>query len=228
MERKNEFNLKDSLQQWQYGLRAERSFTEENIAELQSHLLDNMDELKEKELPEEEAFLLAKYRLGAAPELAGDFRKINKGMIWKERICLMVLGFTGFLFFNTFMLTVSYWYLFMVVDMGFLPNELIWGDAIIKTASVLLLLGIGTLIFKNYNAKITLVKSVIISVVAYVIVALIHAASIPIVTSVVRVEAFGQIAISGKIFSMVLGACLLLSGVIAAFQIKKEKRRQVA
>ncbi|KZL90305.1 permease prefix domain 1-containing protein [Clostridium magnum] len=71
------FRLKDSIEIWKQKLSNSNSFTNSDIEELESHLLDEIEILKEKELTEEEAFYVASSRLGSVELLSSEFTKIN-------------------------------------------------------------------------------------------------------------------------------------------------------
>jgi hypothetical protein len=55
-----------------------------DIDELEDHLREEIASLKQKELSEEEAFLIAVRRMGNPPSLSKEFRKINPHDLWKK------------------------------------------------------------------------------------------------------------------------------------------------
>lgn len=69
MERTAEFNLNHSISSWRNRLWASGNYSQEDLDELASHLVDEMDGLREKGLIEEEQFLLATHRLGSTSTL---------------------------------------------------------------------------------------------------------------------------------------------------------------
>ena len=77
MEYRTEFNLEKSIDQWRSTLITTANFTEDNIAELESHLLDEIQDLGVLGLSESESFLVAKKRLGRTDEISSEFNKIN-------------------------------------------------------------------------------------------------------------------------------------------------------
>lgn len=77
MEGRNEFKLTDSLKNWKRSLSRNRSMTSDNIQELESHLLDEIDNLVSKDMSEEEAFLLATKQIGTKEFLASEFAKLD-------------------------------------------------------------------------------------------------------------------------------------------------------
>jgi len=93
------FDLKVQLEKWRLQLASNEAYQESDIDELETHLMEEVDNLKTKDLSEEEAFLLASNRVGSTDTLNQEFKKINSKYIWKKRI-LWFLG--GYLFFTIF------------------------------------------------------------------------------------------------------------------------------
>jgi hypothetical protein len=87
------FQLKDSIENWKQKLSNSNSFTSSDIEELESHLLEEVDLLKEKELTEEEAFYVASSRLGSVELLSSEFTKINTNSIYLKRIAWFLGGY---------------------------------------------------------------------------------------------------------------------------------------
>jgi hypothetical protein len=67
----------------------------EDFDELESHLLDDMEQLGGSGLSPAEAFLVASHRIGTAPELAAEYGKVNGGLAWASRIFWMLTGFAA-------------------------------------------------------------------------------------------------------------------------------------
>jgi len=99
MESTSKFNLEKSIAQWKSTLYQNDSLTEDAIAELESHLLDETDELYAKGLNEEEAFFIARKRLGETDLLVSEFEKLDDNLLSFNRIRFLFIGilFTCFL-----------------------------------------------------------------------------------------------------------------------------------
>lgn len=69
------FNLNKAIQNWKRELRRNPAFEDGDIAELESHLRDEVDRLQEKDCSEEEAFRQAVQDLGKAERIAGELYK---------------------------------------------------------------------------------------------------------------------------------------------------------
>jgi len=87
------FRLKDSIDNWKQKLSNSNSFTNSDIEELESHLLEEIDILKKKELTEEEAFYIASSRLGSVELLSSEFSKINTKSIYLKRVAWLLGGY---------------------------------------------------------------------------------------------------------------------------------------
>jgi len=87
-----EFELQKQIENWVRRLKSEPSFTESDIEELKSHLLDLIDQLREKGLDDEEAFLVASKRMGTIPDLESDFREANNPILQIRRSALILAG----------------------------------------------------------------------------------------------------------------------------------------
>lgn len=91
------FDLKEQIKKWCSLLEVDESYKKTDVEELESHVLEEIEQLKAKGLNEEEGFWVATHRIGKAEDLNLEFKKINSNFIWKKRL-LLFLG--GFLFFT--------------------------------------------------------------------------------------------------------------------------------
>lgn len=101
------FRLKDSIEMWKQKLSNSNSFTNSDIEELESHLLDEIEILKEKELTEEEAFYVASSRLGSVELLSSEFTKINAKSIYFKRVVWLLGGYILISFIQQLITTFS-------------------------------------------------------------------------------------------------------------------------
>lgn len=88
------FNLDDQLSKWRKQLLGGNVYSPSDIEELESHVLDSMDDLMEnKELTQEEAFWVAIHRIGNVDSLNGEFGKTNGWLLWRRRIIWLLAGY---------------------------------------------------------------------------------------------------------------------------------------
>lgn len=89
------FDLERAIHDWkQRGQRAE-SVTRADIDELEEHLRESIAGLVNKDLTEEEAFLVASIRLDEHAALGEEFGKVNSVTVWSRRVLWMVFGYVG-------------------------------------------------------------------------------------------------------------------------------------
>lgn len=107
MEHRTKFNLNKSIKNWKSELNRNSNMTRDNIEELESHLLDELDKLKEIGLIEKEALILAKNRIGCTENLGKEYSKINKGLYFRNKITNYLKGILIFFTFVAFSKTIT-------------------------------------------------------------------------------------------------------------------------
>ncbi|MEN6349546.1 MAG: permease prefix domain 1-containing protein [Syntrophomonas sp.] len=78
------FDLETQIRSWSDHLRARGNLAENDINELESHLRDEIDDLKEAGLATDEAFLISVKRLGNVDAIAHEFAKVNTEKLWRQ------------------------------------------------------------------------------------------------------------------------------------------------
>jgi hypothetical protein len=96
------FDLNKRISDWKQSLSCYESFTKGNIEELESHLFDQITELKEAGLNDEEAYWVAQKRIGTIESLNSEYTKINNLNILKKKIYWMLTGIAGMLMYVFF------------------------------------------------------------------------------------------------------------------------------
>lgn len=113
---------------------------------METHLLEEVDNLKNKELTEEEAFLVATNRIGAVPTLNEEFNKVNLKTIWKKRMFWLLGGYLLFNVAHILAVLSSQLFFLLGANSGLEISSLIRLDAILK---ILLISGLFYFIFSN-------------------------------------------------------------------------------
>ena len=85
------FQLEPAISRWRAELNASGSIGNTDLAELETHLRDSFEELRTHALVDDEAFLLARRRLGGA-EIVEEFSKVDPDAVWAGRAKWMILG----------------------------------------------------------------------------------------------------------------------------------------
>ncbi len=86
------YNLTTEIAAWRKTILETESCTESDINELESHLNEEIDQLKTQSLTEEEAFLVAACRIGKPAEIAAEYTKVNRTMMFKKHILWACTG----------------------------------------------------------------------------------------------------------------------------------------
>lgn len=78
------FDIESEIRKWRDLLRTGTSLGAGDIEELESHLRDSVDDLSERGISREEAFLVSIRRLGATDTLADEFAKLSTERVWRQ------------------------------------------------------------------------------------------------------------------------------------------------
>lgn len=106
MENPSSFELDGAIARWREDLAQFPHFRPENAEELETHLRDSIRQLRQGGLSDEEAFLIARSRVGKPERIEAEFAKVNRNPSNKIAHCLVFLFFcTGcFFLWGTLML----------------------------------------------------------------------------------------------------------------------------
>ena len=77
------FDLEHNVKSWGDYLRS-KGLSETDVVELESHLLDQIDDLVNSGLSQEEAFIISVKRLGNVNMISEEYSKINTENLWKH------------------------------------------------------------------------------------------------------------------------------------------------
>lgn len=91
-------DLSQKISNWRIQILQKGILEESDINELEVHIREQIEQLKDSELSEDEAFLVAIHRLGDPELLSSEYKKINGAYIWRRKIFLMIFGYIGVLF----------------------------------------------------------------------------------------------------------------------------------
>ena len=93
------FQFDQAMAAWRSATSGAAQMHASHLDELETHLRDTYAELREIGLPEEEAFHLARRRLGDT-ELAAEFAKVHPDALWRERGKWMLCGLLRYQLFR--------------------------------------------------------------------------------------------------------------------------------
>ena len=91
------FDLNEEIAEWRSNLAGSEALDASAVNELESHLREEIESLTSENLSDEEAFWLARRRLGGAGALAAEFAKINRSALVKNRLFWMAAGVLAYM-----------------------------------------------------------------------------------------------------------------------------------
>ncbi|MCC6232992.1 MAG: hypothetical protein IT580_10130 [Verrucomicrobiales bacterium] len=95
MDSTTRFDLNTALQEWRRELESMTAIDAAARRELEAHLRDSVGSLEGVGLSTEEAFLIARKRVGTPAALETEFRRMNPERVWIDRAVWMVVGVMG-------------------------------------------------------------------------------------------------------------------------------------
>jgi hypothetical protein len=101
------FDLNEQIIKWRSNLAQSQTLGNSDIDELESHLREEIENLKASNLSDEEAFLIATHRLGSTDSLAVEYEKINRGIKFRNKLSWIATGVLGYFLAHYLIGTVS-------------------------------------------------------------------------------------------------------------------------
>jgi hypothetical protein len=92
METQTRFDLNAAIDNWRAELAAQSDLTTDMRRELETHLQDSITGLRQRGLSEEEAFWVARKRVGNPGQLGEECLKADPAAVWRERVFWMTLA----------------------------------------------------------------------------------------------------------------------------------------
>ncbi len=148
MQSKTQFNTEQEIGQWKEALQASGNIDQESLMELESHLLEEIDNLQHKGLSDAEVFLIAQNRIGSCETIGKAYKRSGRFDFGKNSLLAQ-----AFLFLFTFYsLSKTATYLAGDISITWLAGD---GNSFVAIHSILQVLMAGTvyLIYKKTNRK---------------------------------------------------------------------------
>lgn len=163
MNNQSQINLDRAIEQWREGLAQSPALRNENLDELESHLRDSIAMLQTRGLDASEAFLIATRRIGKEQLLEGEFRKINRNVVWLDRVLWILIAFQGWMLISTVCIVASVFFAGVIHQINYLlpqfdmkrlsddsiQNAMLWAQYISPALSTVVVLLLGARLFSE-------------------------------------------------------------------------------
>ena len=234
------FELNQEIEKWQAHLQQTKSLRDEDVQEIKSHLVDSVIDLTENGLSQEEAFFVAKHRMGDLNVLNTEYAKVNTGHIWRRRFMWLITGYFLFGSLPIIMQIVSQFIHNFNVEQLLHPTTILWGPRYSAPYSTfvvtLLVVGLGMyFLMREKDSSINELfafqsrnKLMIGIITAYVTLILFQVLGWRFMDN--NLETFGNAAQSGALFEVMweLSLILILAVLIVPNWWKSKPRLQTA
>ncbi len=160
MENRIEFKLEKALNKWRVDLKKSLQFTEGNLLELESHILDEIERLQTLGLTGEEAFVLALHQMGSNKELITEFGKVNKKLNFINRMAPYLQGMVLYAIFALFIRITSHNYSVIAQYFDFKDSTVLYMFLTFLGFVSLGIIGTFYTIYKSSNSRYKKIFSV--------------------------------------------------------------------
>ena len=113
------FSLNSEINKWREVLLEKQTCKTSDLDELESHLRDEIDQLKLSGLSEQEAFLVGTHRLGDTETLADEFAKVNESLRLRKKLFFAGCVLFAYIFASYAAGTLSKIFLLLTTLLGF-------------------------------------------------------------------------------------------------------------
>jgi hypothetical protein len=112
------FDLSKEITKWRKTLSEKQMCYISDLDELESHLKDEIDQLKSHGLSEQEAFLVGTHRLGKPDALADEFAKVNESLWLRTKCFWGIYALFAYITANYAAETLSKTFLLLATSLG--------------------------------------------------------------------------------------------------------------
>ena len=228
MENRTKFNLKENIEIWKSELSQNSNMTLDNITELESHLLDEIDELEQLGLNTEESLLIAKNRIGNTKELTAEFGKVNKNIYFRNKVIPYLKGILLFMAFITITNLLANLSLIIATNIGIDSENLNYVSIGILIFSSLILSILAynkyqntNLNFKKFTNIPTLISVVLVSKILTFL-------SLPLITRSIGISDYGSLLINLNVYNLLFGLFILTISFVVFYVSKKEHKVKIS
>lgn len=228
MENSTKFDLNKNIEIWKTELKKNSKITLDNINELESHLHDEIQELKLLGLSDEESLLVARKRIGNVEDLKAEFLKINRGFHFKNSLLPYLKGILFFLAF-TFLTELFHTSLILLVSIVGYDESLLNSISIgILSLSFIILIIISLKKYKKTSLDLRKLTSIPVLVGIIITSKLFHVLSMSFMTRSLGPLELGNLAINLNAYKLILTLSILLISCNVFYSLKKENKIKTA
>ena len=202
------FNLDESIKDWRNDLNKNDVLSLDDLEELESHLMDEITVLKEKDLSEEEAFLVAKRRIGQNDIIEEEYKKVNHNKIWTNKLFYL---FFGYICYHLILSLTNMISAFIIILFSISTPKYAYSHSLSKLSFILHLFIFISLILFIYSNKLTNMmnhfsnikksKKIFNIIIIISLIISIDIFSLPFISACLGVQSYGEIAIGSTLFS---------------------------
>ncbi len=227
MEDRTQFNIDNKISDWKASLLKNSNLTIDNVDELESHLLDEIDELRDVNLSNEECLLVAKSRIGATETIESEYAKVNKSMVFMKKINPYLKGALIFLAFTT-LVEFSTKLLILVSETAGLNN----GTAQIISILIFafLTLTFFIVLYRKYKSTNQIFKKVlnVPRIVGFIIICRVMSVfSLQFIANTVGLQSFGSLMVNLNVFTAVFELLIITTACIVFYKSRKIEKLKI-
>jgi len=221
MEHRTKFDLDQNVAHWKTSLFKSQKMANENIEELSDHLYSEIDTLREIGLDEEEAFLVARKRIGSVESIAAEFKKVNRQILFIHEITPYVKGILIYIAFSLFLNVFGNLSLLIGIRIGIDVSTV---NTITFSILSLGILSLSYLLYDRFKKQYTIIP-INISLLSIIIVtvSVLNPISSTALLKLTSLKGIGMVFSSIAIFKFSCIALLLVLSCFAIIYIKKER-----
>ena len=190
MEYNGSYDLTEMVNDWAAGLKDKPALSESDIEEMKAHLYDSCESLMQKGLSEDEAFMVAKKRMGGSPELDEAYSQANQPVLQMRRSLYILAGVLVYFAAYYFILSTSKLLLLLLLHVETGAEEAVdWVLRYLVTGHFILLLFLASIYFLE-NITVAFLerlkfppKTTVVLLVFVVVLALANHSLLPVVKS---------------------------------------------
>jgi hypothetical protein len=228
MENRTEFSIDKSIINWKSQLSKKVNFTGDNINELESHLLDEIQELKELGLNDEESFLVAIQRLGSIEQLTSEFSKVNQKVYFRSKVLPYLKGVLMFIAFMTITELLTNTSILLVDKLGFDDSYYNWVSIGILISLSIFPFALFYKKYKSENFNMRNFTNIPILVITIIVAKFLNIYSLITLTHSIEISSFGITRMNFGYFKLFLAATILIASSVIFYVTKKDRTIKLA